>query len=90
MLWNYKTFNFSPKMRQMVYPDCKTTLKVSVCMVNITIIFHTLIQIKIGIYKCIDSIPLKLQGSLSRLTPSLLLSNILDYLKYKTLKVFFA
>ena len=28
MLWNYKTFHFSPKMRQMMYPDCKTTLKV--------------------------------------------------------------
>ena len=27
MLWNYKTFHFSPKMRQMMYPDCKTTLK---------------------------------------------------------------
>ena len=26
MLWNYKTFHFSPKMRQMMYPDCKTTL----------------------------------------------------------------
>ena len=26
MLWNYKTFQFSPKMRQMMYPDCKTTL----------------------------------------------------------------
>ena len=26
MLWNYKTFHFSPKMRQMRYPDCKTTL----------------------------------------------------------------
>ena len=25
MLWNYKTFHFSPKMRQMRYPDCKTT-----------------------------------------------------------------
>ena len=25
MLWNYKTFHFSPKMRQMMYPDCKTT-----------------------------------------------------------------
>ena len=28
MLWNYKTFHFSPKMRQMMYPDCKTTLNV--------------------------------------------------------------
>ena len=27
MLWNYKTFHFSPKMRQMMYPDCKTTRK---------------------------------------------------------------
>ena len=26
MLWNYKTCHFSPKMRQMMYPDCKTTL----------------------------------------------------------------
>ena len=24
-MWNYKTFHFSPKMRQMRYPDCKTT-----------------------------------------------------------------
>ena len=23
MLWNYKTFHFSPKMRQMRYTDCK-------------------------------------------------------------------
>ena len=28
MLWHYKTFHFSPKMRQMMYPDCKTTLNV--------------------------------------------------------------
>ena len=27
MLWNYKTFHFAPKMRQMMYPDCKTTPK---------------------------------------------------------------
>ena len=28
MLLNYKTFHFSPKMRQMRYPECKTTLNI--------------------------------------------------------------
>ena len=41
MLWNYKTFHFSPKMRQMMYPDCKTTLKVESPWTNENIsIFH--------------------------------------------------
>ena len=41
MLWNYKTFHFSPKMRQMMYPDCKATLNTQQTLLSLSVHFFT-------------------------------------------------